>query len=236
MRKDLVLNEDEKKVRFKRLIQRRQDNILSLDEIPSLEPILPNYQRNVIGSRFSHEEHNENLWKQCKPEKIKNSDLSLEDEKEDLKILVKINLALRLSGLSYLMKEVYSGNFEPLRKIVMPADLNSFPSKQEPDINNSYPYMFTEIHELNKHIGQKIHNIQNISLANNFQSSVINDERNFEIKNYFHINRINTNTHTKLEESIFNLIDEDCDRKLSFQNDKLSTIKRKSVIVNKSQT
>ena len=47
MRKELVLNDAEKKVRFKRLIQRRQDAKENFQEMPALKPInfsIDNYQ------------------------------------------------------------------------------------------------------------------------------------------------------------------------------------------------
>ena len=99
MRKDLVLNDAEKKVRFKRLIQKRQEAQEVVRKIPALEPInLTNAKENKFHLLF--------VW-----------NYKLQD-------LFDENMSLRLSGLVFLMSEVFSGNFQTLRmKILLNSEL-----------------------------------------------------------------------------------------------------------------
>ena len=98
MRRDLVLNDAEKKVRFKRLIQRRQEAEEDVKEIPALEPI------NLTNA--------------------KDHAIRLKVKKAEIQDLFEENMSLRLSGLGFLMNEVSAGNFETLRMKLL---LNSEP-------------------------------------------------------------------------------------------------------------
>ena len=102
MRKDFVLNDAEKKVRFKRLIQKRQEAQEFVQEIPTLEPINFTIAKDHQVSSAIHQ-------------KVKKAELhDLFDE----------NMSLRLSGLGFLMDEVSSGNFQTLRmKILLNSEL-----------------------------------------------------------------------------------------------------------------
>ena len=171
MRKELVLNEDEKKVRFKRLIQRRQICKLSSNEaqeLSELEPICSNYQQSEQTNTQFNEYHNNNPWGDSKVE-ISHQNVSLENEKQDLKSLVNENLFLRLSGLSNLIKEVYSGNVEPQRNLLLlhlSSGLSFFEDSTRRVQHVETPYLFPEIHALNKHIVAKLYKIQQINLKN----------------------------------------------------------------------
>ena len=170
MRKELVLNEDEKKVRFKRLIQKRQKSKLSSnEELSELEQICSNYQKSEQTKIQFEKYHYNNSWEHSKVQINHHQNVSLDTEKEDLKSLVNRNLILRLSGLSNLIKEVYYGNVEPLRNILL-LHLASGPSVFEDSTRRiqhvETPYLFPEIHELNKHIVAKLYKIQQINLKN----------------------------------------------------------------------
>ena len=102
MRKDFVLNDAEKKVRFKRLIKKRQEAQEFLREIPSLEPI------NLTIAKDQHV----------------SSAISLKVKKAELQDLFDENMSHRLSGLGFLINEVSSGNFQTLRmKILLNSEL-----------------------------------------------------------------------------------------------------------------
>ena len=90
MRKDFVLNDAEKKVRFKRLIQKRQEAQEVVQEIPTLEPINFTIAKDQQVSSAIHQ-------------KVK---------KAELQDLFDENMSLRLSGLRFLINEVSSGNFK----------------------------------------------------------------------------------------------------------------------------
>jgi hypothetical protein len=103
MRKDLVLNDAEKKVRFRRWIQKRQEAQEEFfREIPSLEPINPTIAKDQQASSAIHQ-------------KVKEAELhDLFDE----------NMSLRLSGLGFLINELFSGNVQTLRmKILLSSEL-----------------------------------------------------------------------------------------------------------------
>ena len=102
MRRDLVLNDAEKKVRFKGLIQRRQEAKEDVKEIPALEPI--------------------NLTK-AKDQQVFSA-IRLKVKKAEIQDLFDKNMSLRISGLGFLMNEVSSGNFQTLRmKILLNSEL-----------------------------------------------------------------------------------------------------------------
>ena len=97
-----MLNDAEKKVRFKRLIQRRQEAEEDVKEIPALEPTnLTNAKDQQVFSA-----------------------IRLKVKKAEIQDLFDENLFLRLSGLGFLMNEVSTGNFETLRMKLL---LNSEP-------------------------------------------------------------------------------------------------------------
>ena len=102
MRRDLVLNDAEKKVRFKRLIQRRQEAQEVVKEIPALEPInLTNAKDQQVFSA-----------------------IRLKVKKAEIQDLFDENMFLRLSGLGFVMNEVSKGNFETLRmKLLLNSEL-----------------------------------------------------------------------------------------------------------------
>ena len=97
MRKDLVLNDAEKKVRFKRLIQKQQEAHKVIREMPLLEPI------NLTMDKDQHVA----------------SAIRLKVKKAELQDIFDENMSLRLSGLGFLLNEVSSGNFETLRRKIL---------------------------------------------------------------------------------------------------------------------
>ena len=102
MRRDLVLNDAEKKVRFKGLIQRRQEAQEDVKEIPALEPT------NLTIAK------DQQVF----------SAIRLKVKKAEIQDLFYENMFLRLSGLGFLMNEVSTGNFETLRmKLLLNSEL-----------------------------------------------------------------------------------------------------------------
>ena len=102
MRRDLVLNDAEKKVRFKGLIQRRQEAQEDVKEIPALEPI------NLTIAK------DQQVF----------SAIRLKVKKAEIQDLFDENMSFRLAGLGFLMNEVSTGNFETLRmKLLLNSDL-----------------------------------------------------------------------------------------------------------------
>ena len=91
MRKFLVMTDAEKKVRFKRLIQRRQEATENVQEMPALDPII-----------FTIDEDQEHF--SANPIRVK-----MADE----------NMSLRLSCLGFPMNEVFSGKFQTLKKKIL---------------------------------------------------------------------------------------------------------------------
>ena len=102
MRRDLVLNDAEKKIKFKRLEKRRQEAKENFQEMPALKPInfsIDNYQGHY-------------------------SVIPLRVQKAEIQDLFDENMSLRLSGLGFLMNEVFSGRFQTLKnKILLNSEL-----------------------------------------------------------------------------------------------------------------
>ena len=124
MRKDLVLNADERKIRFKRLIERRQE-ATNTQEMPALEPInlpTPKYQqqdRNEKDVLQNPLYFLEQINRIDKGRKL-SSAIRLKVKKAEIQDLFDENMSLRLSGLGFLMNEVSSGNFQTLRMKILP--------------------------------------------------------------------------------------------------------------------
>jgi hypothetical protein len=219
MRKDLVLNDDEKKVRFKRLLQRRQEGKSYSDDIqkmPALEPInksiaqIPQFydqylteptiqpfrnkspktesslyylNKNVLYDRTEKE----NKHKQEEQELM--SACYLQVQKADLKNLFDENMALRLSGLSFLMNEAYSGNFQTLRSKILLNSESYLSSISQTAISNylkgdtigslTFTNGIPEIPELDKQIIENLQKIQYCAskkMTGTFEKTVTVDE------------------------------------------------------------
>ena len=121
MQKDLVLNAAERKIRFKRLIERRQ-KANNDQEMPELEPI------NLTTPKFQHRDRNPQLfidpnYRNDRDRKLFSA-IRLKVKKAEIQDLFDENMSLRLSGLGFLINQVSAGNFQTLRmKILLNSEL-----------------------------------------------------------------------------------------------------------------
>ena len=128
MRKDLVLNAAERKIRFKRLIQRRQE-ARNDQEMSALEPI------NLAAAKYNQRDKSEKDVKQnprifleqnyrIDRDRKLFSAIRMKVKKAEIQDLFDKNMSLRISGLGFLMNEVSFGNLQTLRmKILLNSEL-----------------------------------------------------------------------------------------------------------------